>query len=350
MENIDVNALSLENTDNRIELINGTQLACYPKPVVPAHYNEDKLTIDKSGEYLTIGSKPAVKKDTTEKDELIELFFTHAFLFYHNAHRILNDSRMFLAPVPMQNCMAYTGTSGFSRPTLGVYIEWWLNCESDITKDNEGMDALTCRFAGSPLSGSNHCTCVYPNGETAHIKHYPFGKVWSSFMEINKRYTKAKQMYQSYTLPEVVKILQNAGQSRESELETRLDITEGKVNILKKLYSNLAEQYNQLRDKYNEVAILLHKAELDEFRTEYQNRLHKAEQEIESLSKERSEYRAQMKQGLISNVEFQHTITPLTKRRKQLVYGLLSFKSEKTAALVKTGHLTYSQIESYINQ
>lgn len=203
---VDLDALSTEFPDNRIVLINGSELVCYPKVVQPEIYSEDKLSLDKSGEYLTVGSKPVVKKAETDKDELKDFFYKNAFLFFRNAHRILNDSRMFLAPIPVQSGLAYTGTSGFHYPTLGVYIEWWLNCDANVTKDRKGRDALTCRIAGSPLSGSNHCTCVYPDGKIGDISHSPFINVWSTFMKINKRYTKAKQMYEAYTLTEVVDI------------------------------------------------------------------------------------------------------------------------------------------------
>lgn len=243
---VDIDALSAEFPDNRIVLINGSELVCYPKAVQPKFYSEDNLSLDGSGEFFTLGSKPVAKKGTTDKDELEDLFYKNAFLIFRNADRILSDSRMFLAPVPIRNGLAYTGTSGLHCPTLGVYMEWWLNCEANITKDKKGRDALTCHIAGSPLSGSNHCTCVYPDGKTGDISHYPFINVWSTFMKINKRYTKAKQVYEAYTLPEVVDILMAEGESREAELETQLDIAMGHENMLKRLYTRLKQQYDKL--------------------------------------------------------------------------------------------------------
>ncbi len=346
---IDLDALSSEFPNNRIVLINGSELVCYPKVVQPESFSEDNLSLDKSGEYLTVGSK-TVLNDKTDKDELKDFFYKNAFLFFRNAHRILNDSRMFLAPVPVQSGLAYTGNSGLHYPTLGIYIEWWLNCEENITKDKNGRDALTCRIAGSPLSGSNHCTCVYPDGKTGDISHYPFINVWSSFMKINKRYTKAKQMYEAYTLHEVAELLLDAGQSRESELETQLDIAEGNTNKLRRLYSRLKERFNKLQCQYNDLGILYYKEELEEFRVEYRKRKHDGEMEIKSLAFAQAEFRSQMKQGLINNVEYQHAITPLTRRRKAIEHELITFRAEKSLALVKKGHITYSQIDNYINQ
>lgn len=348
MTNKELNALGTEFPDNRIVLINGSELVCYPKVVQPVSYSEDEFSLDRSGKYLIVGSKPAARKETAEKDEMSDFFFKNAFLFYRNAHRILNDSRMFLAPVPVRNGLMYTGTSGFHRPTLGVYVEWWLNCEAEITKDKEGRDALTCRIVGSPLSGSNKCTCVYPDGKIAGISHSHFIDVWRPFMNINTRYTKAKQMYEAYTLPEVADILMAAGASRESKLETQLDIAMGHENMLKRTYARLKEQYDQLRAQYKELTILHHKNELDEFRTEYQARKQRAEQEMEELAKTKSEFKMQMKQGKINNVEYQHAITPLTRRRKAIEHELMMFRAEKTVALVNKGHITYAQIDKYI--
>lgn len=346
---VDLDALSVDFPDNRIVLINGSELVCYPKAVQPKTNCEDNLSIDTSGEYLTVGSKLKAKKETTDKDELKDFFYKNAFLFFRNAHRILTDSRMFLAPVPVQNGLAYTGTSGFRNPTLGVYIEWWLNCDP-VTKDEKGRVALTCHIAGSPLSGSNRCTCVYPDGKIRGIFHDSFSNVWSTFVKINKRYAKAKQMYEAYTLPEVVDLLLAAGQSRESELDTLLDIAEGHANILKRRYYILEKQYNDLQKRFNELGILHYKEELDALRAEYRTRQHNAEMEIESLATAMAEFKSQMKQGIINNVEYQHAITPLRKRNNEIQYEMTAFRTEKISALVKKGYITYSQIDNYIIQ
>lgn len=350
MANTDLNALSTEFPDNRIVLVNGTELVCYPKVVQPECYSEDRLSIDTTGTYLTVGSKPFVKKEMTEQDERKDFFYKNAFLFYRNAHRILNDSRMFLAPVPIQSGLMYVGTSGLQSPTLGVYIEWWLNCEADLTKDEQGNDALTCRFAGSPLSGTNHCICVYPDGKTGDISHSRFIKVWRPLMTINARYTKAKQMYEAYSLQKVVELLLAAGETRESELETQLDIAMGRERVLKHNYSCLMQRYDDLHAKYDDLIILHYKEELDDYRSKYLAMREKAEQEMEVLSKERDAFRLQMKQGKITNVEFQHAITPLTRRRKALENELSAFRLDRESALINKGHITHALIDKYMNQ
>lgn len=204
---IDTKEFNTEFPENKIVLLNGKELICHPKAECIENIADDKLKLDTTGTYLSVGKKPQNKVSKKETDPNEQLFLDNAFYFLHNADRIFSDSRMFLAPVPIQNGIAYTGTSGFRNPTLGIYLEWWLNCETDVTKDMKGKDALTYHIAGSPLSGTNSCTCVYPDGESKSISHSPFREVWSTFMKINNRYSEAKAKYEAYTLEEVVNIL-----------------------------------------------------------------------------------------------------------------------------------------------
>ena len=190
--------------EDKIVLLDGRELECFPKSDAEESI-DNNLSLDKTGQYLSTGSKPMVKSADQENKEEQELFLKNAFLFYNNAEGILNNSRMFLAPVPFQSGLAYSGTSGFRKPTLGVYIEWWLSCkEVDLTKDKDGNEALTYHIAGSPLSGSNRCSCVYPDGHSEEIMHRPFLPIWTTFIDINTRYDPAKVKYDSYTLEEVI--------------------------------------------------------------------------------------------------------------------------------------------------
>ena len=202
-------------SEDRITLLNGRELVCLPKQEQPDVIDEDFLRIDTSGQYLIVGNRKRSQKRQDIKHEKVEdkesenlrFFLDHAFYFYENADRILRDSRMFLSPVPTCCGLAYTGTSGFKNPTLGIYIEWWTNVNGPATKDMEENDALTYHIAGSPLSGMNTCRCVYPDGITKSISHHPFSRIWRSFIDINTRYTEAKQRYEAYTLQEVWELL-----------------------------------------------------------------------------------------------------------------------------------------------
>ena len=177
--------------DGKIELLNGTILDCYP-------------TETPCNEWVN----QSIPRQVEELG--LPLFAENAFLFFENRERILSDSRMFLAPVHIQSGLAYCGTGGFTAPTLGIYIEWWMNCRQSIST-NGSTNWLTIKLAGSPLSGANDCTTISDNGVTDKVFLSSFSTLWHSFIQINKRYTTAKIRYQAYSLAEVIDILKKEG-------------------------------------------------------------------------------------------------------------------------------------------
>lgn len=194
----------------KIILTSGKELECYPKAVQPAVILPDEPGLDTTGVYLQVG-KPGSRKKPAEAEEdksWVETFLQNAFFLYEHREAILSDSRMFLTPLPFKNNLAYTGTSGLQNATLGVYLEWWKACEKSVIRDEDGtVRALTFFFAGSPLSGSNSCRAVTREGKEEAVRFSPFIDIWRTFMEINTRYTEAKQVCQAHTLEETIRNL-----------------------------------------------------------------------------------------------------------------------------------------------
>lgn len=157
--------------------------------------------------------------DEKKEEESQELFLQNAVYLYERRDAILQDSRMFLARVPIQNGLAYTGSDGFNdpTPTLGVYIEWWQTCKHSrlVIKRWKWFSgrvwrkSLLYHIAGSPLSGRNHCSAVAEDGKTHIVSVSPFKDVWVSFMRINNRYKEPKRMYDYYTLEQTINILRH---------------------------------------------------------------------------------------------------------------------------------------------
>ena len=177
---VEIEENDVRHPEGRILLKNGNALDCYPKG-------------DSSS-----ASEPAGWE---------ELFYKEAFYLYGRRNAILSDSRMFLTPLPFRNNLAYTGSRGMRDATLGVYLEWWNECEQAVIKKNGQVHALTYFIAGSPLSGGNHCTAITVKGKDKTVRFSPFLPVWSSFIRINDRYSEAKQIYQAYTLEETLEKL-----------------------------------------------------------------------------------------------------------------------------------------------
>lgn len=203
----------IRHPKGKILLKTGNMLNCYPKANQPAVIVRDKQSLDTTGEFLQGGKRSKKRlfgKKTQERPVWEQLFLKEAFFLYEHREQILADSRMFLTPLPFQNNLAYTGTSGLRNATLGVYLEWWEACEKAVLYNKDGIVALTYFIAGSPLSGGNHCSAVDRDGKSRTVQFAPFKEIWSSFMLINQRYTEAKQIYQAYTLEETISKLREA--------------------------------------------------------------------------------------------------------------------------------------------
>ena len=172
-----------------MELTNGVCIEAFPKVEQP-----EKIELDATEQQLL-----------DQKRFALFLQYTHRLIA--ESDRILADSRMFLAPVPIRNGLAYTGTAGLRNPTLGVYIEWWRNHKCAWAEDKRGALRPLYYIAGSPLSGCNKCAYIGPEGDGCTVSVYPFSPVWRSFMSVNAHYTEAKQLYEAYSLEEVIEIL-----------------------------------------------------------------------------------------------------------------------------------------------
>lgn len=146
-----------EHPQNSMILMNGAVLECFPKESNQGDFVPDQMKLDTTGVYLSIGNKPCKPQPSTteEKERQKKLFTDNAFYLLAHQERIMRDSRMFFAPVAVQNGLAYIGTSGFNAPTLGIYLEWWNECPIALRTGEDGHRSLVFHLAGSPLSGAN---------------------------------------------------------------------------------------------------------------------------------------------------------------------------------------------------
>jgi len=141
------------------------------------------------------------------RNDAVQFFVDLAFFFLACKEQILSDSRLFLAPVPIRNELAYMGQSGLEHPTLGTYIEWWFHHLEFHRLDHQGTLSHIYQFAGSPLSGKNICWTIDEQGRIRRESRSSFQQMWSSFQQINRRYAEASCQYESYTLEQAYQFL-----------------------------------------------------------------------------------------------------------------------------------------------
>lgn len=304
-----------------ITLIDGSILECYPAAIPSDEIVSGGLSLDTSGEYLTVGKKahfvPDKELKGRRKQEQMDakMFYEHTHLFLANAERILSDSRLFLASVHVANGLAYTGTSGFQKPTLGVYIEWWLY-HKEASIDAKGRPIWF--ISGSPLSGSNACSAVDRKGKTHRAElNGSFSSVWSSFTKVNNRYNEAKGRYMAYNLSEAIEILEGeADPGQMFRLHLRLEQVkyENCIANLKHVLKQTNDLAAGYKDKIQQLLFTQHaegaKAYYDKCR-----QLQAAAQEAhESYLQQRIELRKQLRGGIIDNITYQNAMAPLKKR------------------------------------
>jgi len=199
------NETEVLHPEGKILLMNGNILECHQKADVANVIKCDGVELDATGEYLRIKNMRVKQSHKTGEEPWMKLFYKEAFFLYEHRDRILSDSRMFLTPLPFRNNLAYSGTYGLSDATLGVYLEWWINCERSVIKKKGKIHSLTYYLAGSPISGINRCAAITIDGKAQNVSFAsPFCDLWRPFMIINMRYTQAKRIYQSFSLEETV--------------------------------------------------------------------------------------------------------------------------------------------------
>ena len=310
------------NENHHITLLSRHELLCYPK-MEPSALIDNRMKLDTTGQYLTVGRrKPVVKPIPPEVEEQRKLavkFFTdHAFFFLDHRKQILNDSRMFLAPVPVENGIAYMGTSGFKRPTLGVYIEGWMSCIPAIIDRYRKDTWLVYYIAGSPLSGHNCCGIVNTNGECrSECLPNPFSAIWRSFVEVNTHYDEAKERYEAYSLEEVVKLLE-ANDKGESLLERELFLLRRENQVLRQQIQDTKEAGAKAKEEMRSTLLKAYleckREALTNWYADYCRKQEEDKEVLESLNLQKQQLKQQLRHGEITRMFYQHKLTPLKKR------------------------------------
>ena len=327
--------------ENGIRLQDGNVIRGYPKQDAIVELCKKTPMLDTTEEYLSIGKKPAKPKPTDEKESNLQKLFTdNSFLILANRKRILNDSRMLLTPVTVRNGLAYTGA--FSTATLGVYIEWWHNCPySVLFGEKDDTMSLIWYLSGSPLSGGNLCSMVTEDGKAETVRVHFFRKLWPKFTDILADYHDAKELYQAYTLPEVIDILKRETTKefyKESIKEFRY---QAKVNLLNAQLRDWEENYESLRekcDKYEKewhfALYQLKKDEIVVFHKEYNLRKENLQNRKEELAKENRELKRKLRHKELTNKEYQPLLSANKKEIEQLKWELDEYANESISTLV----------------
>ena len=341
-----------EQPKNSITLMNGEALECFPKQSPQTKFASDEMQLNATGAYLGMGIKPCKPQPNAdeEKERQKKLFTDSAFYLLAHSERIMRDSRMFLAPVAVQNGLAYTGTSGFNAPTVGIYLEWWETCPEALRTDKEGCRSLVFHLAGSPLSGANRCAEVYEDGRVEHTQVSSFINHWRPFTTINTRYDEAKHIYQAYTLEHVLEILHaEDNESWNYSVEIKVRFMQSEINKLKKRVEQLTKESDKWHSMYVDTFMKYKEAEVCEAFSTFQSLREECETQINSIKVRKRTLRAELKSGCMDNLTYQRTLTPLNKQTKDLEFKVSKKKHELINQFLPKG-ISYNEMERYMNK
>lgn len=345
--------------EGKIILLDGRILDCYPvAKVKETKVVDNGLRLDTTGEYLSLKKKSMSlnlfkpKHEHPNYEEVQKsLFLRNAFYLLAHKERILSDSRMFLCPIHIQNGLAYSGTSGFNKPTLGIYIEWWLNCARAMRTDNKGRRSLVYCLSGSPLSGANSCTAVNENGNIEPVRLSRFIDYWPLFIDINCRYSKAKYNYQAYQLKHVLDILRqedNGDFDYARNIETEFLVHE--ITTLNESVAYFRKDRDYWFAKYQETLLKYNDKKIHQLYEEYRILESKVNTETEGLREQKKELKAQLKSGDMDNITYQRKLMPINKRISQLKCQLAEFKANRTKEMFPDEDISFKMIEEYIHK
>lgn len=317
-----------------MKLLDGRNIETYPIKGAEGTEGLNKLALDDTGTYLRLGRNKPMKAPqgvSEEEKAEAELFTKNAYFLLLHANDILADSRMFLAPIRgITSGIMYTGTSGFRHPTLGVYIEWWLNCEESVIEQENGEVKLVYKLMGSPLSGMNHCGVVAQDGTTGIQSLPSFLPLWSKFMNINTAYDEYKFTCEAYTLEEVLAILRNGEkdvpllEATQRSMRWRTIAKETKIK-LKKAKDKIREMERTIRLLH----IRIHAADLLPHYIAYLKRKQECEARLEELHTQHIEQRRRLKAGEITNNEHSLMVKAYYKEKGDLEYIVHGGEFEK---------------------
>ena len=342
---------ALTHPEGKIQLLDGSLIVGFPIKNAGEEV-DNRLKLDTTGVYLSIGrrhSKPMPTPSEQQQEEQ-ELFVQNAFLFLSNRDRILSDSRMFLCQVNIPNHLAYSGTSGFHHATLGIYIEWWMNCLPSLMPAGRGKGGLVYLIAGSPLSGSNRCSVINRQGDNYTECIVPFLPVWHSFMDINKRYDTVKGKYEAYSLQQVLDIFEKEGRTSVDETEMDLFFLEKEIEMWKQKCRKIEENSKREYDKIFRMLLSTKHDELVQFYEDYQQKRKQVETRCDEIHNRRLEMRRQIREGEMTPREFQRIWTPLNKERDQLQFGMEREMREKLSKLFPDLSLSLEEVENYLKE
>ncbi len=196
----------------------------------------------------------------------------------------------------------------------------------------------------------NKCSAVSEDGKQKIVSLSPFSAHWAPFMKLNQRYAQAKQLYQSYTLQQVLDILHHADNG-ETDYTAAIDnlFMKRQIAILNRQIAQIQEECRKWRDKYTDMLTKCNEEKMFQLYAEYEAFEANVSKEINSLKKQKKDLKANLKANRLDNVSYQRQLTPLKKRLSDLFARFGQFKYHKVReAFPDNEDITFTMIDTFV--
>ena len=216
--------------------------------------------------------------------------------------------------------------------------------------DNKGRRSLVYHLAGSPLSGMNKCCAIREDGQQEIVSLSSFSAHWGPFMKLNQRYTEAKQLYQAYTLQQVLDQLHQEDNG-QTNFAPYIDAIFMKHDIaaLNRRIASIQEECDKWRSKYTDLLTHYNEEKMRQLYTDCETFEANITKEIDHLKEQKRNLKANLRRGSLDNVSYQRQLTPLKKRIKDLLYSISHFRYEKVReSFPDNQDITFSMIETFV--
>ena len=338
--------------EGAIRLLDGTILTCYPKPEEvlqqPEEIVADELPLETTGRHFGMGRRRIAPKPEA-KEVLRQSFIDNAFYLLAHRERILQDSRMFLTPIGVQNGSPYTKSLGLDAPTIGVYLEWWSSCLGSMVLSKSGRMSLIYELTGSPHSKVTSGRQLYEDGETEPIHLYYFARYWESLMKINMRYNEAKQIYEAYTLQELLDILhEEDGGEKDFTSNVREHFLEHRIAQQNAYITNLRNELSSWQNMWASAMLRLHDDEVCQIYADYKALEQRVVPQIEELRSQKQSLKRQFKSGQLAPRSYQDALKTVRAQIYQLEEQLRVFGYKANERLRGRGVISIQDICAYV--
>ena len=350
--------------EGAIRLLDGTILTCYPKPEEeeqPSNESQpeevlqqseevvaDELPLETMERHFGMGRRRIAPKPEA-KEVLRQSFIDNAFYLLAHRERILQDSRMFLTPIGVQNGSPYTKSLGLDAPTIGVYLEWWSSCLGSMVLSKSGRMSLIYELTGSPHSKVTSGRQLYEDGETEPIHLYSFVHYWEPLIEINKRYNEAKKIYEAYTLQELLDILhEEDGGEKDFTSNVRERFLRHHIAELKAYIEHLYEEFSIRKERWTYAELRLHDDEVLQIYADYKALEQRVTSEIEELRRQKQSLKRQLRSDQLTPRSYEEALKSVKAQTCQLKGQLSSFEYNVKWRFRDEGMISIQDICTYV--